>query len=119
LAREPARWHYLLAIAIVMFAAFQLFEWYSIGQLYYRKIASGTYVSYAEHPGEFTFAAIVYVSGLAFFGGGLLYTLLGKLPRWRRRRGAETDTDSRYMARPLKTRHNRQRIVDKNNKEPP
>jgi hypothetical protein len=85
LAREPVTWHYLVGIAITLFAAFQLYEWYSSGQLYYRSFFGGSYVSYAEHPGKFIFSAIVYVSVVLFFGGGLFYTLTGKLSRRRRR----------------------------------
>jgi hypothetical protein len=85
LAREPEKWHYLVGFAITLFAVYQLYQWYAVGQMYYRGISGGIYISYNEYPGRFTFVAIVYLSVLLLFGGGLLYTFVSNLPRQRRR----------------------------------
>jgi hypothetical protein len=93
LARKPATWRYLIGIAIALFAADQLHEWYSIGQMYYRSIGGGTYVSYTEPPGKLIFVAIVYLSALLLFGGSLLYTLIGNLPRRGAKQGSTPIAD--------------------------
>ena len=119
MVRQPAKWYYLVVVAITLFAAFQFYQWHSVGQLYYHSIGGGTYVSYKEHPDKFTYAAIAYSSALLFFGSGLLYALIGRSRRWRRRRDTETGADDRYVARPLNTRHNHRRAANKNSKGTP
>jgi hypothetical protein len=83
--------------------------------MYYRGIGGGNYVSYAEHPARFTYAAIAYLSSFLLFGGGSLAMLIGKLrQRWQRR-----PLGSWYVAKPLSTRHNDRRSTVKKNKGTP
>jgi hypothetical protein len=76
-------WKILVCIAIAIFAAYQLYEWYETGRIYARKFGPEHYVSYAEHPVLFTCAAAIYVSSFLLFGGGLLLMLIHNIRRRR------------------------------------
>ncbi len=76
-------WTILVCIAIAIFAAYQLYQWYETGRIYARKFGPEHYVSHAEHPVLFTCAAAIYVSSFLLFGGGLLVMLINKIRRRR------------------------------------
>jgi len=76
-------WKVLVCIAIAIFAAYQLYEWYETGRIYARRLGPEHYVSYAEHPVLFTFAAVIYVSAFLLFGCGSLVVLINKIRRRR------------------------------------
>ena len=70
-------------VAIAIFAALQLYQWYATGLIYARRVGPQHYISYAEYPVQFTFIATVYVSAVLLFGVGPLVMLINKLRRCR------------------------------------
>jgi hypothetical protein len=76
-------WKILVCIGIAIFAAYQLYEWYETGRIYARRSGPEHYVSYAEHPVRFTYAAVIYVSAFLLFGCGSLVMLINKIRRRR------------------------------------
>jgi hypothetical protein len=78
-----APWKMAVCVAIGLFGGFQLYEWYDTGQIYARKFGTQHYVSYTEHPGLFTFAAVIYVLGVLLFLVGPLIMLINNIRRRR------------------------------------
>jgi hypothetical protein len=76
-------WKVLVCIAIAIFAAYQLYEWYETGRIYARRYGPEHYVSHAENPVLFTYAAVIYVSSFLLFGCGSLIMLINKIRRRR------------------------------------
>lgn len=76
-------WKIAVCVAIAVFAAFQLYEWYATGQIDARRFGSHHYISYAEGPVQFTFIATIYVSAVLLFGVGPLIMLIDRLRRRR------------------------------------
>jgi hypothetical protein len=76
-------WKIAVCVAIGLFAAYQLYEWYDTGRIYARKYGTEHYVSYAEHPGLFSFAATIYVLAFLLFLVGPLIMLANKIRRRR------------------------------------
>jgi hypothetical protein len=74
-------WKVLVCVAIAIFATYQLYEWFETGRIYARWYGPEHYVSYAEHPVLFTFAAVIYVSAFLLFGCGSLVMLINKIRR--------------------------------------
>jgi hypothetical protein len=76
-------WKIAVCVAIAIFAAFQLYEWYATGQIYVRRYGPRHYISYAEDPVWFSFIATIYVSAVLLFGVGPLIMLINKIRRRR------------------------------------
>ena len=76
-------WKIAVCVAIAIFAAFQLYEWYATGQIYARRFGPQHYISYAEDPVRFTFVAMVYAIAVLLFGVGPLIMLINSLRRRR------------------------------------
>ena len=76
-------WKVAVCVAIAIFAAFQLYEWYATGQIYARKYGPQRYIPYAEDPVWLSFIAAIYVSAVLLFGAGPLIMLVDKIRRRR------------------------------------
>ena len=72
-----------VCVAIAIFAAFQLYEWYATGQIYARRYGPQHYISYAGDPVWFSFIATIYVSAVLLFGVGPHIMLINKTRRRR------------------------------------
>ena len=75
----------LFGIVMVVFSAYNLYEWYATGQIITHGHGTNRpWRSFAEEPIHFTFIATVYVSMFLLFGVGSVIKLIGWL--WRRGR---------------------------------
>jgi hypothetical protein len=80
-ARKFTPWKLLVCIGVVVFAGYQLYQWFVIGRIYSRGVGGAHYISYAEHPVRFAFAALIYISAFLLFGCGSVMVLLQKFSR--------------------------------------
>ena len=66
----------LFGIYLVAFSAYNLYEWYAIGQIYLHNFSKPQWRSFAEEPIYFSCIATVYVSVFLLFGVGSFISLI-------------------------------------------
>jgi ABC-type Fe3+ transport system permease subunit len=71
----------LFGIYLAGFSAYNLYQWYSAGQLYMHKFSEPHWSSLAREPVNFSFVAAVYVFALILFGGVPLASLFNRFRR--------------------------------------